>query len=537
MKNSIKIAVFIFFCLSAQAQNYSLKVAVLGNSITQHGPLPDNGWFGNWGMAASAKEKDFVHLLEAELKNISPNIELKFLNIADFEKNYKNYKVNTDEITAIREFAPDLLLLRIGDNLPDLQLDPPEFHKSLQGLIDFVANGRQEMKVILTNSFWTNPYRDYALESFIGTKPYHFADLKGLYAVSSNTSVDFFKDINIARHPSDLGMAAIKERIWKVMSRDIDDLLCLYYKKCNYCQEGTHTGYLDETTCDTIRGWVIDEQNLDRTVQVDIFVDDKFFVSVLANEARPDLVKVYGSKGLNHGFFYTVPAGVWWRDGQKHIITARPCWKDSKFLNWSGKEVKCNKPEEVKNEVPNYMADWLSTECNEIIGWAYDKNNLSKNIKIDFILNDKIIQTLDANINRPDLLQQLSGNPDAAKHVFIITLPKLANGSYNAQIRLSGTTTVIGNMNNFQCPKVISAVENSDLDISVYPNPNQGGFNLKIPNEYQKYELVLFDSFGKSIPITQKENSITLDNISAGIYLLKINVNGKIITRKVVINK
>ena len=41
-----------------------IRVTFVGNSITLHGVKPDIGWNNAWGMAASAKEKDYVHVLE-----------------------------------------------------------------------------------------------------------------------------------------------------------------------------------------------------------------------------------------------------------------------------------------------------------------------------------------------------------------------------------------------------------------------------------------------------------------------------------------
>lgn len=63
------------------------KILFLGNSSTFHPPRDEVDWQGNWGMAASAADKDYVHLLVTKLgQELGGTQQLMAKNIADFER-------------------------------------------------------------------------------------------------------------------------------------------------------------------------------------------------------------------------------------------------------------------------------------------------------------------------------------------------------------------------------------------------------------------------------------------------------------------
>ena len=98
------------------------RILFLGNSITFVPPTAWCDWKGNWGMAASAEDKDYVHLLAKSIARLTgKNPEIRVANIADFERNYDTY----DVLAKFKEhfdFKPDIAIVAIGENVPALSV-------------------------------------------------------------------------------------------------------------------------------------------------------------------------------------------------------------------------------------------------------------------------------------------------------------------------------------------------------------------------------------------------------------------------------
>ncbi len=92
------------------------RILFLGNSITLHAPAANIGWTGNWGMAASSEDKDFVHLLTEQVAKAAggkPKIIVR--NIADFERGLETFDIQ-ERLKEELAFRPELVILAIGEN-------------------------------------------------------------------------------------------------------------------------------------------------------------------------------------------------------------------------------------------------------------------------------------------------------------------------------------------------------------------------------------------------------------------------------------
>jgi hypothetical protein len=62
-----------------------------------------------------------------------------------------------------------------------------------------------------------------------------------------------------------------------------------------------------EATPRAIEGWVISQQHPDQKVEVQLFIDEKFISSGVADRSRPDIVAAGKAKDEWHGFSFEIP--------------------------------------------------------------------------------------------------------------------------------------------------------------------------------------------------------------------------------------
>lgn len=192
------------------------KVLILGNSIVKHKPAPTIGWKGNWGMAASVKDSDFVHILIRKIKNENKECIVKFMNIAILERTYTTY--NLDELKFLKKFKPDLVVIKISENVTDSTSKEKDFLGAYKKLIKYLDPNEKAIKVIV-DGFWDKPQVNKIVKQVAMDGNYEFVSICELSKDDTNMAKGKFDNPGVAMHPSDKGMRLIAERIWSSVKK------------------------------------------------------------------------------------------------------------------------------------------------------------------------------------------------------------------------------------------------------------------------------------------------------------------------------
>ncbi|MFN7161115.1 MAG: GDSL-type esterase/lipase family protein [Candidatus Gracilibacteria bacterium] len=245
------------------------KILFIGNSLTHHAPAsPTNNlpWSGNWGMAATSIENDYVHQVEKLLKNAGKNVTVSFSGKdVPSAGNVAGY-LNENIQQTIQKLAPEYLVIQLSEN--DLQYvkdETPaayqirlaEFKNQYRDLIKSIQN-RTNAKIYALSG-WYEPLtgskntviqevlKEFPTVTFIDTtgissdptsKPCGHIVLMNLAEVAKNPCAAPFHfetklgsgfnqeqvKANIAgilSHPGDLGMKRLGEKISGYLMKDL----------------------------------------------------------------------------------------------------------------------------------------------------------------------------------------------------------------------------------------------------------------------------------------------------------------------------
>ena len=195
-----------------KANGAGIRVMFVGNSITRHAPKPSIGWEHDCGMAASGKQRDYVHLLMRAIKRRCADPAFCICQVAAWERNYQNGAETFPLFEAARAFEADIIVMRCIENCPAADFNSTRFIQEYHNLIHYL-NKKESAKLVLTTGFWHHP-GDAALLTYGKENDLPVVTLGDLGEDDTMKATGLFSHRGVANHPGDNGMREIASRIF-----------------------------------------------------------------------------------------------------------------------------------------------------------------------------------------------------------------------------------------------------------------------------------------------------------------------------------
>lgn len=209
--------------LATRAINTIKKWTALGNSITNHAIW--SYWWGAWGMAASKREKDWVHLLNDKLSAKYGNVSQKNISIGQWEADPNTSWDVVAAVKSVLDGDEDMVVIRIGENVQSTS----GYKANLLWLVDLVKSLVPNAMIIITGNFWTNESKDTIQKQVAEQTNSIWVRLAQLDTAENKSHIGAqvygddgqwhtVDNSGVANHPSDQGMKAIAECIFAAIN-------------------------------------------------------------------------------------------------------------------------------------------------------------------------------------------------------------------------------------------------------------------------------------------------------------------------------
>lgn len=211
---AILIAAGLSFACCADVDADKAKLLVIGNSIVRHPVAPKLGWTNDWGMAASAREKDFAHLVASGIeRHTGRPVELRTRGTG-LEANYLKYDANVD-FAHEAQWRPDYVVFSVGENIHDFTnaANRAVWREDLVKAAEFLKSANPDVKIVYKTTFWPEQSKNKAIFAAAEAVGAAVADLGERGNDRRYQARGLFKHSGVACHPGDLGMEMIAETI------------------------------------------------------------------------------------------------------------------------------------------------------------------------------------------------------------------------------------------------------------------------------------------------------------------------------------
>ena len=197
--------------------NDTLRILLLGNSITRHRYNADLEWYSDWGMAASKPEKDYKHQLQKMVEAVGYKCKVENIRFSTWERNLDiNIVLENDSIIN----CSDIIVVRIGENV----IDTEHFEEATDELMSYLTSKNKQL--IVTGCFWVSLEKESVLVK--AARKYNatfvsldwIAERYDVYPQIGDTIYNIHNEPYIVTkdfirlHPNDLGMKMIATEIF-----------------------------------------------------------------------------------------------------------------------------------------------------------------------------------------------------------------------------------------------------------------------------------------------------------------------------------
>lgn len=184
------------------------KIAFVGDSITRHGPAPERlGWTGDWGMAATARDRDYVHRLVALIGGRqkaagAPQFEV----FAEGGGRLAGLLASAGKLSALHA---DVIVVQMGEN--DNTVTEADFFIPYKKVVEILRAANPRAR-ILCLGVWNpgsgSPAKDDFIKKVCAEEHVAFVNLSAVVFDPANQAGHVVAGLNkgVGWHPSDAGM-------------------------------------------------------------------------------------------------------------------------------------------------------------------------------------------------------------------------------------------------------------------------------------------------------------------------------------------